>query len=178
MVVVPRGPEAASPVTLELAKAQCRVTHAHDDAYFSQVCIPSAMTHLRKLIDRPILRRSFEALDSDSGPYSISGLGPFSVTEVALISAGSTVNVLPAAEYRVGKYGEAMIISLVNPKLEGDVVRIRFDVGMDPVPQDLVDAALLLVHSAYIHRGATDSFALHRNPRFEALIQTNTMVTV
>ena len=151
---------ANSIVTLAEAKAQCRVTHSDDDAYLSRlIAVAQAQ------IDGPdgagiaAVQQQWR-LSLDAFPTAIRlPLNPVRSIVSITYDDGSVKTLSPTA-YTLDKDRSPAIVAPAFgtswPTTRGvpGGVKITFDAGPDATPEDLKQAALLLVSHYYENRDA------------------------
>ncbi len=141
------GPTAPNPITLSLAKIQCRVTHSIEDELVTHY-INAAYDYVRQYCEREFLTRTLKGdFDFSDGAIGLRGFGPASVTRVTYVdSQGSVIELLPY-EYSVGYVAGQTTVCLQSQEIK--TATVTFRVGTDPVPSDVVQAMLLLISSFY-----------------------------
>lgn len=174
-------PPTEFPVTLEEAKAQCRVTHTSEDTLIEGY-IAAATAYVEKQISLSLMTRTY-ALTLDEFADTIElPRGPVqSVTSVEYVDEDGATATVDAETYTVDLSSKPQWIVLNSdyswPAVMTGVnmVTITYVAGADALPDDLTDvkhAILLLIGHWYMNREAVSADAVKEVPlAVESLLQ-------
>lgn len=156
---------AEEPVSLDEAKAHCRVVGSEDDALFTGVIIPAARELAEHRTGRALVQQQWEltlpafpaaAIDMPKPPL-------FSVQSVKYVDAAGDIQTLAPAAYSVHT---SALIGLISPTIgtswpaareQLDAVSIVFTAGYGAaadVPSGIKAWMLLAIGALYEHREA------------------------
>lgn len=174
-------PPVAEPVSLEEAKAQCRVRHESDDAYI-QGLIRSATRYVEKILGKSLMARTYlltldaftDAIELPRGPVQ-------SVTSVQYADGAGETQTVAASEYTVDLMSSRQWIvrnsdATWPATMDGiNAVSIQYVAGFDTLPaeyEDLKHAIMLLIGAWYYQREAVSEKPMQEVPlAVDALIQ-------
>jgi uncharacterized phiE125 gp8 family phage protein len=176
-------PPTEEPVTLEMVKAQSRITHTLDDALLL-VYIASARDYLEIVTRRQFLAATYQWTGFQQPPGTlVLDRSPLqSVSEIAVMSGMSVESILDPTTYMILPGTDPAAIALLTPVAATALLRVTFVAGWsmpEVMPPSLVQAMLLLVAHWYEHREAS---TMERNVEklpyaLESLIWANKLVT-
>lgn len=180
-------PPAGYPVTLDEAKAQCRVINSDSDARLTAF-IAAATAHVEKILDLSLMTRTYRlTLDAFSDAIELPRGPVQSVTSVAYTDENGDTQTLATSNYTVDltssrqwivRNADATYPSLLDAV---NVVTIDYVAGYDTLPAeyDDVKAAILLTVQHWNDVGELqDATKAAIPPWFDALIQPYRWVMV
>ncbi len=155
----------ADPVTIEEAKAQCRVLHPDEDMLLAGL-IAAATRHVEKVLDLSLMARTWRlTLDAFSPTIELPRGPVTSVTAVNYVDRGGLTQQVPTEKYTTDLASPAQWIVLNSggewPATIGGVnaVSIDYVAGFTSLPStydDLKHAILLLIGHWYANREAVN----------------------
>jgi len=151
-------------ITVEEAKAHCRIEHSEEDTLF-QSLIKAACRHAENHTGRAIEKRDSETAVIDGFPHGRAGVelpwSPLqSVTEVRYLDTNGTEQTLTAGQLAVD---HRTVYPTLYPAWGTDwpatngqpmSITITANVGYDPIPEDIRSAMLLIIGHLYENREA------------------------
>lgn len=153
-------PPASFPVTLEEAKAQCRVRHSDEDTFINGL-IAAATEHVEKQIGRAIIAQTWRlTLDQFSDAMQLPLSPVIGVDLVEYSDPDGFTQTASASLYTVDTVSEPGWVVLNNtaewPETIDAVgaVRITYEAGYTTVPAPIKHAILLLIGHWFNHREA------------------------
>jgi len=164
MNLITIDPPAAEPVTLPEAKAQCRVTSAHEDAQFA-IFIQAARERVEGFLRKRLITQTVEMRRTGLGGCIILPIAPIaSVTGITYLDTANEEQTLDPALYRLA--ADKVPAQIVPAHLavwpatlpDVDTVGITMTVGYGDapanVPADIRVALLMLIEHYFYNRGA------------------------
>jgi uncharacterized phiE125 gp8 family phage protein len=173
------GSVAAEPVSLELAKAHCRVDIDTDDVLFTSVYIPAARQSAEQYTGLTIVAGSSLALVAQASctlhSIPLPQTPVSSVDAITSIQRDGTRQSLDLVAYGATIATRAMrsIVFTEQALPQTDTFEVSYTTGYPPdaFPANLLLAMLLLVGDAYENREAQQAgVTIQNNPRTVALL--------
>ncbi len=169
-------PPTVWPVTLDEAKAQCRVRHSDEDGLLDRL-IAAAIGHIEKELSISIAEQTWElSLDAFSDAIELRRGPVISVTSVKYSDADGIEQTVSASDYTTDFTSERPWVVLNSDAswpdtLDGiNAVRVRYVAGMAIVPPSLKHAALVGIQRMF-ERGADPRSDAELERAFESLLQ-------
>lgn len=178
-------PATTYPVSLEQAKAQCRVDGTDDDIYITAL-LGAASAHIESLTGRKIMAQTWEYLPCEFADEMELPFGPVSsVTSVKYFDASAVEQTLSASVYSVDLVSDPPRILLADdqawPTVNDGVnqITIRFVSGYAVVPPPIYQACQLLVAQWYDQRAGVSDKPITETPNaVKALLYPLQLMTV
>lgn len=176
---MPAKAESGEPVSLELAKAHCRIETTADDTLIEQVYIPAARQTVEEYTGRRILSEPVVdiVLDSLASPYVIAlDLTPaYDLASIIAIDDDGLRTSIDLVEYgaRIVSTVLTSFVTTTKALPSPSAFEVAYSAGYAPgtCPPNLILAMLEFVGDAYENREAQQSQAtLTNNPRAVALM--------
>jgi uncharacterized phiE125 gp8 family phage protein len=149
----------SEPITLALAKAQCRVEGADEDDLIGGY-VAAARSHVEAYCNSALVSRTVTVKCDAFCDFERFPLGPLaSVSSVAYIDTDGAIQTLDAAVYEVRNDGlDAAIVLKYDqswPSIRnGSRITVTGVLGYADIPDDIIHAILLLVAHWYQNREA------------------------
>lgn len=175
-------PPTEEPVTLDMVKAQSRVTHSLDDALLLAY-ISAARDYLEIVTRRQFLSTTYQwtGLQNPPGTIVLDRSPVQSVSEIAVMQGSVVESVLDPTTYMILPGTDPAAVALLTPVPAMALLRVTFIAGWattEVMPPSLIQATLLLVSHFYEQREASTAQKLEKIPYgVEALIWANKLVT-
>ena len=174
-IVIAAAGDSEEPVSVDLAKAHCRVDGDDDDALFESIYIPAARQSVEQYTGLTLLASDVDVLVCECNVSKTVITVPVqpvaSVTAIATVDADGVQTPLDLDEYgiAVAKAGmRSVIIARSGPLPAAPFYRVQYVAGyaQNATPPNLLLAILEYVGDAYENREAQQSqYALNDNPR-------------
>jgi uncharacterized phiE125 gp8 family phage protein len=150
---------ASEPITLALAKQQCRVEDTTEDDLIGGY-VAAARAHAEAYCNTPLVSRTITAKCDDFCDFAAFPLGPLaSVISVSYVDTDGANQTLATSVYEVRSDGLDVSLVLkynqVWPSIRyGSRITVTAVAGYTDVPDDIIHAILLLVAHWYQNREA------------------------
>jgi uncharacterized phiE125 gp8 family phage protein len=174
-IVIAATGDSEEPVTVDMAKAHCRVDVDGDDALFESIYIPAARQTVEQYTGLTLLSSDVDVLvcqcDVTQNVIAVPVQPVASVTALATVDADGVQTPLDLVEYgiAVAKIGmRSVIVARNGPLPSAPYYRVQYVAGYaeNATPPNLLLAILEYVGDAYENREAQQtSQAINDNPR-------------
>lgn len=173
-----KAARASEPVTLEMAKAHCRIDTTDEDDLLSMVYIPAGRETVEQYTGRTLLSQPMVSVSApmpNGRGFALPVLPASDLTRLEAIASDGTVTEVDIAQYGARVINASTCAFVVSDKPLPDAAgyRAAYTGGYadGTVPPVLMLAMLEFVGDAYENREAQQSgAALNRNPRAVALM--------
>lgn len=157
------SPHAKLVVTTEEIRSHLFITHSDDDLYLTSLArVATAMVDGPDGLGISIAPATYRlSLDSITGHVDIP-LGPVTAVESVTVNGEA----LDPNEYRLetDRTPARVYFGVSQRSIEEDGIKIVFTAGYETIPQDLKQAALLIVGHLYRNREATSDIRQYELP--------------
>ena len=172
---------AVEPVTLDEAKAQCRVEGTSDDTFITALIVAARQTCEHK-VGRPLITQTWERTLEyfEGGAILLGKFKPLSIVSVKYLDDAGVDTVLDSSAYTLDADTEpgyllpAYGTSWPSARPTANSVRIRFTAGYGPaatdVPMGIRQWILLAVGTLYEQRAGIADATLGALPFIDALL--------
>jgi uncharacterized phiE125 gp8 family phage protein len=169
---------ATEPVTLEIAKAHCRIDTTDEDDLLTMVYIPAGRDTVEQYTGRTLLAQPMVSVSAplpNGRGFALPVLPASDLTSLEAIAADGSLTVIDIAEYGARIMNGSMCAFVVSdtplPAAEGYKAAYTGGYADGTIPPGLMLAMLDFIGDAYENREAQQAgVALQRNPRAVALM--------